>query len=236
MVAVRHLLNHKLPTAMVWLPSVLLAKLPTAMLWLLSVRAGKLVYEKLAARGAEFEVRGLVRSEASKEALGGGPRVYLGSITEPESGDLEKAVEGAKALVIVTSAVPKMKPGFDPKSGKRPEFYYEDGQYPEQVRRAPTCFPARLWDRNAWLCPGRVPAPWRAAVLPLQAACSFSFFWSRWHLPLVFCGGCCQRANLLSECGGIARPSSWLASGLFLSSWPLRCGHALSCLSLSLSG
>ena len=26
-----------------------------------------------------------------------------------------------------------MKPGFDPTQGKRPEFYFEDGAYPEQV-------------------------------------------------------------------------------------------------------
>ncbi|KAJ6806866.1 uncharacterized protein M6B38_105975 [Iris pallida] len=26
-----------------------------------------------------------------------------------------------------------MKPGFDPSKGERPEFYFEDGQYPEQV-------------------------------------------------------------------------------------------------------
>ncbi|MCI50720.1 NAD(P)-binding Rossmann-fold superfamily protein, partial [Trifolium medium] len=25
-----------------------------------------------------------------------------------------------------------MKPGFDPTAGKRPEFYFDDGAYPEQ--------------------------------------------------------------------------------------------------------
>ncbi|KAM0928065.1 hypothetical protein ACQ4PT_002251 [Festuca glaucescens] len=40
---------------------------------------------------------------------------------------------GVDALVILTSASPKMKPGFDPTKGGRPEFYYEDGAYPEQV-------------------------------------------------------------------------------------------------------
>ena len=42
-------------------------------------------------------------------------------------------MQGADALVILTSASPKMKPGFDPPKGGRPEFYYEDGAYPEQV-------------------------------------------------------------------------------------------------------
>ncbi|KAI7736555.1 hypothetical protein M8C21_031851 [Ambrosia artemisiifolia] len=42
-----------------------------------------------------------------------------------------------RSTVLVTGAggrtVPKMKPGFDPTKGGRPEFYFEEGSYPEQV-------------------------------------------------------------------------------------------------------
>ncbi|KAL2458095.1 Uncharacterized protein Fot_55953 [Forsythia ovata] len=43
------------------------------------------------------------------------------------------AIQGNAALIILPSAVPKMKPGFDPTKCGRPEFYFEDGAYPEQV-------------------------------------------------------------------------------------------------------
>eukprot|EP00897_Mesotaenium_endlicherianum_P010725 jgi/Mesen1/9681/ME000680S09084 len=92
-------------------------------------RTGRLVFEKLKQQG--FTARGLVRSEESKEKIGGGDDVIIGDITTP--GSLEAAVQGVDALIIVTSAVPKMKPGFDPTAGGRPEFYFEEGGMPEQV-------------------------------------------------------------------------------------------------------
>ncbi|PWA44971.1 NAD(P)-binding Rossmann-fold superfamily protein [Artemisia annua] len=94
-------------------------------------RTGQIVYKKLKERSSEFTARGLVRSEESKSKIGGADDVFIGDITKPET--LAPAIGGIDALVILTSAVPKMKPGFDPTKGGRPEFYFEDGQYPEQV-------------------------------------------------------------------------------------------------------
>ena len=75
--------------------------------------------------------RGLVRTQESKETIGGADDVYVGDIRD--AGAIVPAIEGIDALIILTSAVPKMKPGFDPTKGGRPEFYFEDGAYPEQV-------------------------------------------------------------------------------------------------------
>ncbi|KAL2610044.1 hypothetical protein R1flu_028617 [Riccia fluitans] len=93
-------------------------------------RTGQIAYKKLEKRADEFTVRGLVRSEESKAKVGG-DSLYVGDITKPET--LKAAFSGIDTLIILTSAVPRMKPGFDPSKGGRPEFYYEDGQYPEQV-------------------------------------------------------------------------------------------------------
>eukprot|EP00271_Cylindrocystis_brebissonii_P015606 TRINITY_DN38555_c0_g1_i1.p1 TRINITY_DN38555_c0_g1~~TRINITY_DN38555_c0_g1_i1.p1 ORF type:complete len:323 (+),score=54.78 TRINITY_DN38555_c0_g1_i1:187-1155(+) len=94
-------------------------------------RTGSLVYEKLKARSGEFSARGLVRSTESKEKIGGGEDVFVGDIVSPET--IEPAFQGVDAVIIVTSAVPKMKPGFDPTKGGRPEFYFEETGMPEQV-------------------------------------------------------------------------------------------------------
>lgn len=94
-------------------------------------RTGALVYKKLKERAGQFVSRGFVRTDESKQKIGGGDDVFVGDIRQPET--LTPAVQGVDALVIVTSAVPKMKPGFDPSKGGRPEFYFEDGCYPEQV-------------------------------------------------------------------------------------------------------
>ncbi|KAF6137817.1 hypothetical protein GIB67_040525 [Kingdonia uniflora] len=95
-------------------------------------RTGQIVYKKLKERGGdEFVAKGLVRTVESKEKIGGADDVFVGDITNAEI--IVSAIEGIDALVILTSAVPKMKPGFDPSKGGRPEFYFEDGAYPEQV-------------------------------------------------------------------------------------------------------
>ncbi|RAL39305.1 hypothetical protein DM860_002838 [Cuscuta australis] len=94
-------------------------------------RTGKIVYKKLKESSEEYIARGLVRSEESKESIGGGDDVYISDIRDAES--LVAPVHGVDALIILTSAVPKMRPGFDPTKGERPEFYFEEGSYPEQV-------------------------------------------------------------------------------------------------------
>nr|GMD45054.1 Sanguinarine reductase [Ipomoea batatas] len=94
-------------------------------------RTGQIVYKRLKERTDQYVARGLVRSEESKKKIGGEDDVYVGDIRDAES--IVPAVQGIDALIILTSAVPKMKPGFDPTSGQRPEFYFEDGEFPEQI-------------------------------------------------------------------------------------------------------
>ncbi|KAL6138746.1 hypothetical protein ACLB2K_064025 [Fragaria x ananassa] len=94
-------------------------------------RTGQIVYKKLKERSDQYVARGLVRTEESKAKIGGADDLYVGDITVADS--IVPAIQGIDALVILTSAVPKMKPGFDPSKGERPEFYFEDGQFPEQV-------------------------------------------------------------------------------------------------------
>ncbi|KAM7526354.1 hypothetical protein LguiA_016256 [Lonicera macranthoides] len=94
-------------------------------------RTGQIVYKKLKERPDQYIGRGLVRTEESKEKIGSADDVFIGDIRDADS--IVPAVQGIDALVILTSAVPKMKPGFDPNKGERPEFYFEDGSYPEQV-------------------------------------------------------------------------------------------------------
>lgn len=94
-------------------------------------RTGQIAYKKLKERTNQYIARGFVRTEESKNEIGGEDDVYIGDIRNAES--IVPVVQGIDALIILTSAVPKMKPGFDPTAGKRPEFYFEDGQFPEQV-------------------------------------------------------------------------------------------------------
>lgn len=93
-------------------------------------RTGQIVYKKLK-ESDKYIGRGLVRTEESKVEIGGADDVYVGDVRDADS--IVPAIQGIDALVILTSAVPKMKPGFDPSKGGRPEFYFEDGAYPEQV-------------------------------------------------------------------------------------------------------
>lgn len=94
--------------------------------------AGQIAYKKLKERSGQYISRGLVRTPESKEKIGGEDDVYVGDIRNSES--IAAVIQGIDALIILTSAVPKMKPGFDPAKGGRPEFYFEDGAFPEQVR------------------------------------------------------------------------------------------------------
>ncbi|XP_022865248.1 uncharacterized protein At2g37660, chloroplastic-like [Olea europaea var. sylvestris] len=94
-------------------------------------RTGQIVYKKLKERSEQYTTRGLVRTQESKEKIGGADDVCIGDIRNAES--IIPAIQGIDALVILTSAVPKIKPGFDPAKGGRPEFCFDDGAYPEQV-------------------------------------------------------------------------------------------------------
>ncbi|XP_019448537.1 PREDICTED: uncharacterized protein At2g37660, chloroplastic-like [Lupinus angustifolius] len=94
-------------------------------------RTGKLVYKKLKENPNQYVARGLVRTEESKQKIGGADDVFVGDIRDAES--IVPAIQGIDSLIILTSAVPLIKPGFDPTKGGRPEFYFDDGAYPEQV-------------------------------------------------------------------------------------------------------
>ncbi|KAF5750933.1 hypothetical protein HS088_TW03G01273 [Tripterygium wilfordii] len=94
-------------------------------------RTGQIVYKKLKERSEQYVARGLVRTQESKEKVGGADDVFIGDIRD--AGSIVPAIEGIDSLIILTSAVPKMKPDFDPSKGGRPEFYFEDGAFPEQV-------------------------------------------------------------------------------------------------------
>ncbi|KAL3628642.1 hypothetical protein CASFOL_027688 [Castilleja foliolosa] len=94
-------------------------------------RTGQIVYKKLKERSDHYTPRGLVRTQESKQKIGGQDDVYIGDIKNIDS--IVSPIQGIDALIIVTSAVPKMKPGFDPAKGGRPEFYFEEGALPEQV-------------------------------------------------------------------------------------------------------
>ncbi|GMP50820.1 hypothetical protein CsSME_00017284 [Camellia sinensis var. sinensis] len=94
-------------------------------------RTGQIVYKRLKERTDQYDTRGLVRREESKEKIGGADDVFVGDVRDVES--IIPAIQGIDSLIILTSAAPKMKPGFDLGKGGRPEFYFEDGLYPEQV-------------------------------------------------------------------------------------------------------
>lgn len=92
---------------------------------------GQIVYKKLKEMADQYVAKGLVRTEESKEKIGGADDVFVGDIRNADS--IVPAIEGIDSLIILTSAVPKMKPGVDLTKGERPEFCFEDGAYPEQV-------------------------------------------------------------------------------------------------------
>lgn len=93
--------------------------------------SGQIVYKKLKERADQFVAIGLVRTEESKEKIGGADDVFVGDIRDADS--IVPTFQGVDAVIILTSAVPRMKPGFDPTKGQRPEFYFEEGAFPEQV-------------------------------------------------------------------------------------------------------
>ena len=88
------------------------------------------MFKKLRERLDQCNGKGLVRTSESKQTIGGADDVLVGDIRDTDS--IAPAIHGIDALIILTSAVPKMKPGSDP-ARERPEFIFEDGAYPEQV-------------------------------------------------------------------------------------------------------
>ncbi len=93
-------------------------------------RTGSLVVKKLRQYSDEFKVVGFARCETKiKELFGSKEGFIVGDITDKLT--LKSTIEGCDALVILTSAIPKMKA--PPKEGERPQFEFEPGGMPEQV-------------------------------------------------------------------------------------------------------
>jgi uncharacterized protein YbjT (DUF2867 family) len=93
-------------------------------------RTGSLVVQKLQARSDTFTVRGLARSpEKIQQCYGTLEGFVLGDIRDPAI--LQSALEGCQGLVILTSAVPRMKGA--PQPGQRPEFEFAPGEMPEAI-------------------------------------------------------------------------------------------------------
>lgn len=93
-------------------------------------RTGSLVVQKLQLLTESFLVRGFARSpQKAAELFDSTENFFFGNILEPD--DLTPAIEGCNALVILTSAVPQMKPPSQP--GQRPEFTFAPGEMPEQI-------------------------------------------------------------------------------------------------------
>ncbi|MDJ0719094.1 MAG: SDR family oxidoreductase [Prochloraceae cyanobacterium] len=93
-------------------------------------RTGLLVVNKLRQYPREFKVVGLARNEDKvKEIWASTDDFYFGNIKDKTT--IEKAISGCDALVILTSAVPQIKG--TPAPGARPEFYFADGESPEEI-------------------------------------------------------------------------------------------------------
>lgn len=93
-------------------------------------RTGRLAFKKLRDRSDEFEAIGLARSPQKAEELFSSTEGFvIGDVQDKTS--LESAIEGCDALVILTSAVPKMVT--PPSEGQRPEFEFVPQGLPEEV-------------------------------------------------------------------------------------------------------
>ncbi len=93
-------------------------------------RTGALVLKKLRQQSDRFQAIGFARSQSKvQELFGSTEGFFFGDIKDRSS--LEPAFKGCSALVILTSAVPKMKAL--PLPGERPQFEYEPDGMPEKV-------------------------------------------------------------------------------------------------------
>lgn len=93
-------------------------------------RTGSLTLQKLRQYPQEFEAIGFARSEARvRELFGSTAGFFLGDITDKAA--LEPALHGCQALIILTSAIPRMIAPAQP--GERPSFEFEPGGMPEAI-------------------------------------------------------------------------------------------------------
>lgn len=93
-------------------------------------RTGALVLKKLRQQPDKYNPIGFARSpDKARELFDSTEGFYFGDIRDRAS--LETALVGCQALVILTSAIPKMKA--PPQPGERPQFMYESGSMPEII-------------------------------------------------------------------------------------------------------
>lgn len=93
-------------------------------------RTGGIVLEKLRQRSDEFSAVGFARSEVkAQEKFGSVAGFVFGDIRDP--GTLKPALANCQALVILTSAIPKLKG--TPQPGTPPEFEFAPGENPEEI-------------------------------------------------------------------------------------------------------
>ncbi len=93
-------------------------------------KTGSLVLKKLRQRSDQFTAIGFARSREKVEELFDSTEDFIiGDIKDQHS--LESALEDCDSLVILTSAIPKMKA--PPQPGKRPEFEFAPNSYPEVI-------------------------------------------------------------------------------------------------------
>lgn len=100
-----------------------------------SGRTGSLVFNLLAKETPGVSVKGLVRDKvkAVENPLLAGcdDQLVEGDITVPET--LVSAIQDVSALVILTSAIPRMEPQEQPSQGGPPSMYYDAGGAPEEI-------------------------------------------------------------------------------------------------------
>lgn len=94
-----------------------------------SGRTGNIVFKLLRDNPDTFDVTGFVRdTKKASEMFGSSDRLVEGDILVPES--LESALKGKDALVLLTSALPRVE---SRPEGRPPSFYYDSGGMPEDV-------------------------------------------------------------------------------------------------------
>jgi len=93
-------------------------------------RTGSLTLQKLRQYPEAFEAIGFARSAAKvKELFGSMEGFFLGDIKDKVA--LESAIQGCQALIILTSAIPRMTA--PPQPGERPTFEFEPDGMPEVI-------------------------------------------------------------------------------------------------------
>ncbi|BAQ61487.1 hypothetical protein GM3708_1893 [Geminocystis sp. NIES-3708] len=93
-------------------------------------RTGSLVVKKLQSDNHNWQVIPFAKSKNKAEEIFTSTKGFIfGNILSSE--DLTMAIQGCNALIILTSAVPKMIS--PPEEGKPPEFDFEDKGKPEEV-------------------------------------------------------------------------------------------------------